>query len=43
MTWLHRYRLRGFFRESIWVFPVISILASFATVRVCYWLDQWIG
>jgi hypothetical protein len=26
MTWLHRYRLRHYLRNSIWVYPIIALL-----------------
>lgn len=43
MTWLQRNRVPSFFRESVWVFPVLGILASFAIVRFCVLIEGWIG
>jgi uncharacterized membrane protein len=34
MTWLQRYRARQFVRNSMWVFPVISMAAALAVVRL---------
>ena len=30
MTWHQRYRVRSYFRNSIWVFPVIAMIAAAA-------------
>src|SRR5437588_9779101 len=43
MTWLQRYRVRHYLRNSIWVPPVLSILAALATVRVLHWIEQELG
>lgn len=40
MTWLLRYRLRHYIANSIWVFPLLSIAAALAAVRLSYWIDQ---
>ncbi len=39
MTWLQRYRIRSFFLEAVWIFPVLAIVASFVAVRICYLID----
>ncbi|PWT89700.1 MAG: DUF2254 domain-containing protein [Blastocatellia bacterium] len=34
MSWLSRYRLRLYLRNSIWIFPVISIALALASARL---------
>lgn len=43
MTWLLRYRIRHYIANSIWVFPLLSLLAALVAVRVTYWIDQQTG
>jgi hypothetical protein len=33
MTWLQRYRVRAYFRNSIWILPLLSMPAALAAVR----------
>jgi uncharacterized membrane protein len=43
MTWLQRYRVRHYLRNSIWVFPVLSALAAIFIVRVLHRIEQELG
>ncbi len=40
MTWLQRYRLRQFVRNSIWFAPVLGMIAALAAVFPLMWLDR---
>jgi uncharacterized membrane protein len=39
MTWLQRYRLRHYFSTSMWIMPVLSIVAAMTVVRLLHALD----
>lgn len=39
MTWLQRYRVRHYLRNSIWVWPVVAIVAALIAVRLLHWLE----
>ena len=43
MTWLQRYRLRHYLRNSIWVLPVVAMLGANVLVRLIHWLDVHMG
>src|SRR5688500_311548 len=43
MTWLQRYRVRHYLRSSVWVLPVIAIVAAMLFVRLLHWLDSAMG
>ncbi len=46
MTWLQRYRVRHFLRNSIWVLPVTALVGAMFLVRLLHWLEQrmgWVG
>jgi uncharacterized membrane protein len=43
MSWLTRYRLRHYLDNSIWIFPVLGILAALLTVRLLHRVDQTMG
>jgi uncharacterized membrane protein len=43
MTWLQRYRIRHYLRNSIWVFPVLAMVAALTLIRLLDWLDQVTG
>jgi uncharacterized membrane protein len=43
MTWLQRYRVRHYLRNSIWVLPVFAMAAAVILVRALHWLDKVIG
>ncbi len=40
MTWLHRYRIRHYVGNSIWLLPVIGIASGLVIVRVLHWLES---
>lgn len=43
MSWLQRYRLRQYVRNSLWVPPLIGIAAALVAVRGLYWIDSRMG
>ena len=43
MTWLQRYQLRSFVRQSLWVLPVCSIPLGIGAARLLYWIDLKTG
>jgi uncharacterized membrane protein len=43
MTWLQRYQLRDFFRNSVWLPPFIGMLAAILAHRSIRWLDETMG
>jgi uncharacterized membrane protein len=43
MTWLQRYRVRHYLRNSIWLGPVVTIVAGIIAVRILHWIDEGIG
>ena len=36
MTWLQRYRIRHYFRNSIWIAPLVAIVLAIVAVRVLH-------
>jgi uncharacterized membrane protein len=40
MTWLQRYHLRGFIKSSLWLYPVVGLLAALMVAPVIRWLDR---
>jgi uncharacterized membrane protein len=43
MTWLQRYRVRHYLRNSMWILPASSIVAALLLVRFFHWLDVAMG
>ena len=43
MTWLKRYQIRSFIRNSIWLFPAISMVFAIALHRILQWLHPFPG
>ncbi len=43
MTWLQRYRIRHYSGNSLWLLPVLGVLAAMAVVRLLHWIDQAAG
>jgi uncharacterized membrane protein len=43
MTWLQRYRLRHYVKNSIWILPLVGMLAALVAVRVCHWIELAVG
>lgn len=39
MNWLNRYRIRHYVDNSIWILPVVSMVAAIAAIRVSIWID----
>lgn len=43
MTWLQRYRVRHYVRNSIWIWPLLSMLAAMVAVRLLHWIEEMMG
>ena len=43
MTWLQRYRVRHYVTNSIWILPLLSMLAALGTARLLYWVEETMG
>jgi uncharacterized membrane protein len=43
MTWLQRYRIRHYVRNSIWIFPVVAMAAAVLLVRLLHWFEVEMG
>jgi uncharacterized membrane protein len=40
MSWLHRYYIRHYVSNSIWVLPFLGMLVALIAVPVVHWIDQ---
>jgi uncharacterized membrane protein len=43
MTWLQRYRVRSYFRNSIWILPVAAMVGAVALVRFLHGFEEAMG
>jgi len=43
MTWLQRYRVRHYVANSIWLLPLVSMVAALGAVRILHWADESMG
>ena len=43
MSWIQRYKLRHFIRNSIWILPVFGIVAALVSVNCLDWIEQCAG
>lgn len=43
MTWLQRYRVRHYIRNSIWLLPVAGMAVGMLVVRLLHWLESAMG
>ncbi|MCM3870824.1 MAG: DUF2254 domain-containing protein, partial [Pyrinomonadaceae bacterium] len=43
MTWIQRYRLRLYFRNSIWIFPAFSIVLALVSVSLINRAERALG
>ena len=43
MTWLQRYRLRHYLRNSIWVGPVVTMVVAIFAVHTFHAIEQAMG
>lgn len=43
MTWLRRYRVQHYMRNSLWIWPVLSMGAALLAVQVAHWIEQALG
>jgi uncharacterized membrane protein len=40
MTWLQRYRVRHYLGNSLWVLPLLSMVAAMGAVQFFHWLED---
>lgn len=43
MTWLQRYRVRHYIRNSIWIFPLLGMAAALLIVRLLHLTETTLG
>jgi uncharacterized membrane protein len=43
MTWLLRYRVRHYFRNSLWIWPVLSMAAALLAVQLLHRIEEAMG
>src|SRR5689334_19141167 len=43
MTWLQRYHVRHYATNSVWILPVLSILAALGAARLLSWIEEVMG
>src|SRR4051812_48140874 len=43
MTWLHRYRIRAYVRNSLWIWPVLSMAVALATAWLLHRVEERLG
>jgi uncharacterized membrane protein len=43
MTWLQRYRIRYYVRNSIWIFPVVAMIVAVILVRLLHRFEAEMG
>ena len=43
MSWIQRYKLRNYLRTSIWILPVLGMVAALVTVNCLNWIEQQAG
>jgi uncharacterized membrane protein len=43
MTWLQRYRVRSFLRNSVWFMPFFGMVLAMVAIRVTHWIDSLVG
>jgi uncharacterized membrane protein len=43
MNWLQRYRLRHYITNSVWIFPVLAMVAAIVAVRLLHGIEGALG
>lgn len=43
MNWLHRFRIRHYIRNSIWILPLLAMLAAILSVRLLSFVETTMG
>jgi uncharacterized membrane protein len=43
MSWLQRYRVRHYVRNSIWILPVVAMVTAVILVRLLHWFEAEMG
>ena len=43
MNWLSRYRVRIYFKDSIWIMPAAGTLVALVFIRLLHWIEMELG
>jgi hypothetical protein len=43
MSWIQRYQVRNYARNSIWILSVLGMVAGLVSVRCLLWIEQRAG
>ena len=43
MSWIQRYKLRNYVRNSIWILPVFGMVAALVSVDCLHWIEERAG
>jgi uncharacterized membrane protein len=43
MTWLQRYRVRHYFTNSIWILPLLGMIAALVAAPLLHWFEEAMG
>jgi uncharacterized membrane protein len=43
MTWLQRYRIKSFLRTSVWLPPLLGMMAALLALPLVQWVDRILG
>ena len=43
MSWIQRYKLRNYVRNSIWILPVFGMVAALVLVNCLHWIEERAG
>jgi uncharacterized membrane protein len=43
MNWIQKYKLRGFFQNSIWILPVFAMAAAIVSINFLDWIEKHVG
>src|SRR6476659_2969606 len=43
MTWLQRYRLLNYVKNTIWIYPVATMVLGTVMVRLLHWFEEAMG
>ncbi len=43
MSWVLRFKIRRFFSETFWLFPVVGVLLALATGPLVRWADRYVA
>ena len=40
MSWIHRYKLRNYLRNSVWILPVSGMVVALVSVNCLHWIEK---